>query len=119
EPPSPCSLTTARPFRFSEPAIAPRTLCCCHSSAFPSCSIVAPSGLRSIASSRESLVNFGLDPFFPGDVLATVAGVTTFLLVISGSGWLHRPAGAGACAIASVAQDLKSKRRSFHCEVWG
>src|SRR5258708_27423558 len=74
-------------FFFRAPDIAPRTLCICQSSDLLICSTVAPSGRRSIASSRASLV-LDLDtPCLP--VLALVAAGVFFRLLMMDSFALH------------------------------
>src|SRR5260370_23874404 len=85
-------------FFFRAPDIAPRTLWVCQSSNLLICSMVAPSGRRSMASSLASLV-LGLDAACLR-VLALVTGASVemfFFLLIMDSFALH-PAGVVASA---------------------
>src|SRR5215218_10917546 len=57
-PLSVCSETRFKPsFLRTTPARKPRTECCCHSVAVMIAAIVAPAGVRSIASMRACLVS--------------------------------------------------------------
>ena len=96
-PPTPTVPTDAPPLRFLNQRvldaatvfsgdIAPRTLCACQSSALLSCSMVAPSGRRSIASSRPSL-EAGFAVGFAGALCEVAgffaAGFFCFVMIIS------------------------------------
>src|SRR5258708_27290874 len=77
------ALVMVRPcFFFRAPDIAPRTLCACQSSDLLICSMVAPSGRRSMASSWASLV-LDLDAACLRVFVAVVgASVETFFFLL-------------------------------------
>src|SRR5471032_1071552 len=85
-------LVTTQPFFFRAPAIAPRTLWYCQSSALPSCSMVAPSGRRNIDSSLASLVVLaGFELFLPCAVEASWAAGDFFFAIVGSFAVQHRP----------------------------
>src|SRR5258708_3383438 len=113
-PSSDFSLVIVRPcFFLRAPDIAPLTLCACQTNDLLICSMVAPLGRRSIASSWASLV-FGLRLCCslrtePALAVSAVFAVALFLLVMGGSLRFPRASVPAAHAFASCAHDLKLK----------